>query len=72
VILAIGCLIHALTIVVVWSVGRAQGLVLPLADAAVLFTIMIGVVIVPISIGGWGLRETRAGTPLTTTLQARR
>jgi glycosyltransferase 2 family protein len=57
VILSIGCLIHALTIIVVWSVGRAQGLALPLPDAAVLFTIMIGVVIVPISIGGWGLRE---------------
>jgi hypothetical protein len=56
-ILSIGCLIHAITIVIVWSVGRAQGLVLPFADAAVLFTIMIGVVIVPISIGGWGLRE---------------
>jgi glycosyltransferase 2 family protein len=56
-ILSIGCLVHAITIVIVWSVGRAQGLVLPLADAAVLFTIMIGVVIVPISIGGWGLRE---------------
>ena len=57
VILSMGCLIHALTIVIVWSVGRAQGLPLPLPDAAVLFTIMIGVVIVPISIGGWGLRE---------------
>src|SRR5438067_1745188 len=29
-ILAIGCLIHALTILVVWSLGRAQGLALPL------------------------------------------
>jgi hypothetical protein len=57
VILTIGCLIHALTIVIVWSVGRAQGLALPLPDAAVLFTVMIGVVLVPISIGGWGLRE---------------
>jgi glycosyltransferase 2 family protein len=56
-ILSIGCLVHAITVVIVWSVGRAQGLVLPLADAAVLFTVMIGVVIVPISIGGWGLRE---------------
>jgi hypothetical protein len=56
-ILSIGCLIHALTIVIVWSVGRAQGLALPLPDAAVLFTVMIGVVLVPISIGGWGLRE---------------
>jgi hypothetical protein len=56
-ILSIGCLVHALTIVIVWSVGRAQGLGLPLPDAAVLFTVMIGVVLVPISIGGWGLRE---------------
>src|SRR5258708_38381126 len=56
-ILSIGCLIHALTIVVIWSVGRAQGFSLPLADAAVLFTVMIGVVLVPISIGGWGVRE---------------
>jgi uncharacterized membrane protein YbhN (UPF0104 family) len=57
IILALGCLIHALTIVVVWAVGRAQGLVLPVSDAAVLFTVMIGVALVPISIGGWGLRE---------------
>jgi hypothetical protein len=57
VILGIGCLIHALTIIAVWSVGRAQGFVLPLPDAAVLFTVMIGVVLIPISIGGWGLRE---------------
>ena len=56
-ILALGCLIHALTIVVVWSVGRAQGLVLPVSDAAVLFTVMLGVALVPISISGWGLRE---------------
>ena len=48
---------HALTIVVVWAVGRAEGLVLLISDAAVLFTVMIGVTIVPISIGGWGLRE---------------
>ena len=56
-ILGLGCLIHALTIVVVWSVGRAQGLVLPVSDAAVLFTVMIGVALVPISISGWGVRE---------------
>ena len=57
VILALGCLIHALTIVVVWSVGRAQGIALPPSDAAMLFTVMVGVNLVPISIGGWGLRE---------------
>jgi hypothetical protein len=57
VILGLGCLIDTLTIVVVWSVGRAQGVVLPIADAAVLFTVMIAVPLVPISIAGWGLRE---------------
>ena len=56
-ILGLGCLIHALTIVVVWPVGRAQGLVLPVSDAAVLFTVIVGVALVPVSIGGWGLRE---------------
>jgi glycosyltransferase 2 family protein len=56
-ILGIGCLVHVLTIVVVWSLGRAQGLALPIPDAAVLFVVMIGVAIVPISISGWGLRE---------------
>jgi glycosyltransferase 2 family protein len=55
VVLSIGCLIHAFTIVVIWLVGRAQGLALPLSDAVVLF--MTSVVVVPISIGGWGLRE---------------
>jgi glycosyltransferase 2 family protein len=56
-VLAIGCLIHLLSIVVVWSLGRAQGLILPLPDAAVLFTVMIGVAVIPISVSGWGLRE---------------
>jgi uncharacterized membrane protein YbhN (UPF0104 family) len=56
-ILGLGCLVHVVTIVVVWSLGRAQGLVVPIPDAAVLFTVMVGVGLVPISIGGWGLRE---------------
>ena len=56
-ILATGCLIHLVTIVVVWALGRAQGLVLPIPDAAVLLMVMVGVALVPISISGWGLRE---------------
>src|SRR5262249_23154034 len=56
-ILSIGCLIHAFTIIVVWLVGQAQGLALPLPDVVVLFIVVTGVVAVPISIGGWGLRE---------------
>jgi uncharacterized membrane protein YbhN (UPF0104 family) len=57
VVLSLGCLIHAFTIGVIWLVGRAQGLALPLPDVLVLFIVMTGVVVVPISIGGWGLRE---------------
>jgi uncharacterized membrane protein YbhN (UPF0104 family) len=56
-ILALACLIHTLSLVVVWLVGRSQGLVLPVADAAVLLVVAIGVNVVPISINGWGLRE---------------
>ena len=56
-IVGIGSLIYALTIVVVWSLGRAQNLSFPLTDAAVLLIFMVGVTLVPISIGGWGLRE---------------
>jgi uncharacterized membrane protein YbhN (UPF0104 family) len=57
VILGIGCMIHTLTIAAVWSLGRAQGLPLSPADAAVLFAVMIGVALVPFTVGGWGLRE---------------
>ena len=56
-ILAVACLVHALTILIVWSLGRAQGLALPVSDAAVLFTVMVGISIIPVSVGGWGLRE---------------
>ena len=56
-ILGIGCVIHLLTIAAVWVLGRAQGLMLSPADAAVLFAVMMGVALVPFSIGGWGLRE---------------
>ena len=38
----------------------------PLSDAMVLFVVMIGVVAVPISIGGWGLRELAVVSLLAT------
>ena len=56
-ILGSGCLIHLLTIAAVWSLGQAQALALSPADAAVLFAVMVGVMLLPFSIGGWGLRE---------------
>jgi uncharacterized membrane protein YbhN (UPF0104 family) len=57
VIIVLGCLSHGLAIVVVWSLARAQGLALSLPDAAVLFTVMMGVLLVPVSVSGWGVRE---------------
>ena len=57
IILVIAGLIHVLTVIVVWSLGRAQGLAFPFSDAAVLLLVLVGVTLVPISIGGWGLRE---------------
>jgi uncharacterized membrane protein YbhN (UPF0104 family) len=57
VILSLACLVHALTILIIWSLGRAQGLVLPIPDAAVLFVVVLGAALVPVSINGWGLRE---------------
>jgi glycosyltransferase 2 family protein len=56
-ILSIGFAVHLLTIVAVWSLGRAHGLVLPVVDAALLFTFMVSISLIPVSIGGWGLRE---------------
>jgi uncharacterized membrane protein YbhN (UPF0104 family) len=65
VILGLGSLSPLLTIVVVWLVGQAQGFPLPLSEAAVLFTVMTGIALIPVSIGGWGLRELTVISILT-------
>jgi uncharacterized membrane protein YbhN (UPF0104 family) len=56
-VLGLGCVIHSLTIAAIWALGRAQGLLLPVPEAAVLFVVVVGVALVPVSINGWGLRE---------------
>jgi glycosyltransferase 2 family protein len=61
---ALAIVVHTLTILCVWCVGRALGIPLPLLDAAVLFVLMLGVTLIPISIGGWGLREVAVVTLL--------
>lgn len=63
-ILALSFAIHFLTILAIWSLSRAQGLPLPFTDAALLFTLMISISLVPVSIGGWGLRELAVSTLL--------
>jgi glycosyltransferase 2 family protein len=57
IILGLALLVHTLTIVTIWLLARAQGMVLPVTEAAVLFAVIVGVALVPISISGWGLRE---------------
>jgi len=56
-ILGVTCAIHFSTIVAIWFLGRAEGMSLPPFDWAVLFGVMVGVALLPISIGSWGLRE---------------
>ncbi len=56
-IFGIALAIHFLAILAILLLGKSQGLVLPLGDAAVLFALMTAAAIVPISIGGWALRE---------------
>lgn len=64
VVLGLALSVHALTILAIWCVGQAQGLTLSVGDAAVLFAIILGVALVPISIGGWGVRELALVTVL--------
>ena len=49
--------VHLATIIVIWSVGSAEGLVLPVFGCAVLFGVVVGVALLPITISGWGVRE---------------
>jgi glycosyltransferase 2 family protein len=56
-IVVIGFVIHFLAIACIWSLGQAFSTSLGLIEAAVLFTVMVAIAIIPISISGWGLRE---------------
>lgn len=56
-ILGIALTIHLLSIIGIWSLGRAFTMSLSIVDASVLFTLMMAIAILPISVGGWGLRE---------------
>jgi glycosyltransferase 2 family protein len=64
VVFALAFVVHTLTILCIWCIGRSLGIALPLIDAAVLFVLMLGVALIPISIGGWGLREVAVVTLL--------
>jgi uncharacterized protein (TIRG00374 family) len=56
-VLLLALLVHVLSVIAIWVLARAEGLPLPLEDAAALFTVIAGIAIIPLSIGSWGLRE---------------
>jgi glycosyltransferase 2 family protein len=63
-IVVLAFIVHTLSILCIWCVGGSFGVPLSLFDAAVLFVLILGVALIPISIGGWGLREAAVVTLL--------
>jgi len=58
--------IHIFTIVSIWCIGKSLALSFPILDAAVLFALIQAVSLIPISVGGWGVREVAVVALLTT------
>ncbi|HEX5324838.1 MAG TPA: lysylphosphatidylglycerol synthase transmembrane domain-containing protein, partial [Capsulimonadaceae bacterium] len=56
-IVGIAFVVHFLGIVCIWSVGQAFSMSLGVVGAAALFTLMVAIAIIPVSVSGWGLRE---------------
>jgi glycosyltransferase 2 family protein len=56
-ITSIALIVHVLSIVSIWSIGQAFSMSLGVVGAAALFTLMVAVAIIPVSVSGWGLRE---------------
>jgi glycosyltransferase 2 family protein len=57
--------IHALTICSIWCIGSALGMSFSLLDSAVLFTLIVVAALIPVSFGGWGVREAAVVAMLT-------
>ena len=56
-IVAIAVLDPRLVGCAIWSLGHAQGFGLSVLDAAALFAVIGGIALIPITVGGWGMRE---------------
>lgn len=56
-IIGVALAIHGLAILAIWLLGSAAGLALTPAAAGVLFAVMLGVGLFPVSVSGWGVRE---------------
>jgi len=56
-IVGIAFVVHVLGILCVWAIGQAFSMSLGVVEAAALFTLMVAILIIPVSVSGWGLRE---------------
>lgn len=56
-IVAIALIVHVLSIVDIWCLGRAFSMSFGVTDAATLFTLIVAITLIPITVNGWGLRE---------------
>ena len=57
--------VHVLSILSVRCIGHALGLSFSLLNSTVLFTLMVAAALIPVSIGGWGVREAAVVAVLT-------
>ncbi len=56
-VLALSLLVHAASVVGIWSLAQALALAIDLVDLSVLVPPMLLLSMIPISVAGWGLRE---------------
>lgn len=61
-IIGIAFVVHFLSIADIWCLGRAFSMGLSTLDATVLFTLMVAIALIPVTINGWGLREVAVMT----------
>jgi glycosyltransferase 2 family protein len=73
--LGLSFLVHGLAILAVYALAQAMNMPLSLQSAVVLFAVMMMISVIPIAIGGWGIREVavtlllqRHGIPSETAL----
>lgn len=52
------CVVHGISILAFWVLARSQSLPFELTDALAIVPLTLVVSMVPIAVGGWGLRET--------------
>jgi glycosyltransferase 2 family protein len=58
IILVLSALVHAMTVLAVWFIARAIAAPLSLGQAFSIIPAILLVATIPVSIGGWGVRET--------------